>query len=183
MWKARHPSKTCSTGIIRARVSLIAFSTGSPEQPEHFSALELHLICPAATQKGCGCPDRDRAWLSPGRRQGRKNLPAPTPRLLHILLSWMTAWCNCHIDNPSNMEGFSSWSREVANGDVSSEMTMHLKTSRASASLWIFFFNEIQSDCSLKEIRVCQLKTLQVSGGQRRFSSLNYSLVPLSLNS
>lgn len=104
------------------------------------------LLCTGAASHLSSCYSerlwmtRDRAWLSPGRRQGRKNLPAPTPRLLHILLSWMTAWCNCHIDNPSNMEGFSSWSREVANGDVSSEMTMHLKTSRASASLWIFFF-------------------------------------------
>lgn len=49
-WKAWHPSKTCSTGIIHAWVSPITFSTGSPEHPEHFSALELHLICSCCSE-------------------------------------------------------------------------------------------------------------------------------------
>lgn len=95
----------------------------------------LHWSCISSTpaaQKGCGCPARDNTWLWAGRRQGRKHLPVPIPRLLHILFLEMTAWYNCHTDNPSNMMGLapwrhSNWSREVADGNVSSKTTMSLK--------------------------------------------------------
>lgn len=93
------------------------------------AASHLSSCCSLAAQKGCGCPARDNAWLSPGRRQDRKCLPAPSPRLLHILFLWMTACYNGHRDNLMGSVPWrhSNWSREVADGDVSSKMTMSLK--------------------------------------------------------
>lgn len=75
----------------------------------------LHWSCVSSAQlllTGCSeglwmSSQRQRLALT-GRRQGRKYLPAPTPRLFHTLFLWMTAWYNCHIDSPSFTMGFSS---------------------------------------------------------------------------